>query len=59
MVARLAGYFETLLTNALMNPDARISELESLDEKDRGELLETFNSTDALYPRDESIHHLF
>jgi len=58
MVARLAGYFETLLSSALKNPEALLSELETLGAADRRELLEIFNCTDAPYPQDECIHHL-
>jgi tyrocidine synthetase III len=48
-----------LLWHALDNPARRISEIHMLGEKERAKVLESFNATDALYPRDATIGGLF
>ncbi|MEH2448299.1 MAG: amino acid adenylation domain-containing protein [Nostoc sp.] len=55
----LAGQFHKLLESAVNNPEAAISELEILSDRTRHELIVEFNQTQADYPQDKCIHHLF
>lgn len=55
----LAEQFHKLLESAVNNPKAAISELEILSDRTRHQLLVEFNLTQADYPQDKCIHHLF
>ncbi|MEH2406856.1 non-ribosomal peptide synthetase [Nostoc sp.] len=55
----LAGQFHKLVESAVNNPEAAISELEILSDHNRHELLVELNQTQADYPQEKSIHHLF
>lgn len=58
-INRLVGNFETLLHSVLKNPSSTISELEILPPNELQQLLVDFNNTQADYPKDKCIHHLF
>lgn len=55
----VAEQFQTLLENVLKNPDARISELEVLSERQRQQLIVEFNKTQTDYSQKKYIHGLF
>jgi amino acid adenylation domain-containing protein len=58
-VRRMAGHFAALLRAALHDPDARVSALPLADEAERRTVVETWNATDAPYPRHATIPALF
>ena len=58
-IERLAGQFQTLIQGFIDKPRATISELEILSEREKYQLLVEFNDTQADYPQDKCIHHLF
>ncbi len=58
-IADLAEQFHKLLESATYHPEAAISELEILSDRTRHHLLFEFNQTQADYPQDKCIHHLF
>ncbi|HZD33169.1 MAG TPA: AMP-binding protein, partial [Candidatus Angelobacter sp.] len=58
-VEHLAGYYITLLSAALADPDAQVSRLPMLDESERHQLLVEWNQTAADYPRSKCYHQLF
>ncbi|HYH79975.1 MAG TPA: condensation domain-containing protein, partial [Longimicrobium sp.] len=58
-VERLGGHLVRLLEAAVAEPDARLSELEVLDDAERRRVLEEWNATEREYPRGVCIHHLF
>ena len=58
-VERLLGHFRTLLEAVSENPDQPISRLPLLTSHDYTRMLSDWNATDAEYPRDKCIHHLF
>jgi non-ribosomal peptide synthetase component F len=58
-ITRMAGHFETLLTAIVANPQQRLCELPLLTETERHQLLVEWNNTQANYPKDQCIHHLF
>ena len=58
-VARMAGYFTTLLSGALSSPESEVSRLPLLDEKELQQLVVEWNQTSADYPRDRCFHELF
>jgi amino acid adenylation domain-containing protein len=58
-VERLLGHFRTLLEAVSENPDRPISRLSLLTSQESMRMLSDWNATDAEYPRDKCIHHLF
>ena len=51
--------FQTLVASTVNNPEAKVSELEILSQRDRHKLLIEFNQTQQDYPLDKCIHELF
>ncbi|MDB4950669.1 MAG: tycC1, partial [Gemmatimonadetes bacterium] len=58
-VRRMLGHLERLLERVAETPDARISELELIEEGERRLVVDEWNRTDAPYPSDRCIHQLF
>src|SRR5439155_15928594 len=58
-VERVAGQLECLLSHAAVDPHAAAGALQILTESDRRRLVDELNRTEADYPRDRCIHHLF
>ncbi|NWG12116.1 MAG: amino acid adenylation domain-containing protein, partial [Acidobacteria bacterium] len=56
---RLILCYETLLEAVAAEPHRRISELPLIAEAERGQVLVEWNRTQAGYPRDLCVHHLF
>jgi amino acid adenylation domain-containing protein len=56
---RIAGYFTTLLAAAVANPEANVSRLPMLAEKELRQLTVEWNQTAAEYPQDKCLHELF
>ena len=57
-IERLAGHYHTLLEGVVADPDQRLSLLPLLSDAERRQLLVTWNSTHADYPRDVCLHEL-
>lgn len=51
--------FQTLVASAVEKPEAKVNELEILNESDRHQLLVEFNQTQTDYLLDKCIHQLF
>lgn len=58
-IARMAGHFQELLRQIVLNSAARVSELPILTQDERRQLLVDWNDTAASYPRESCLHHLF
>ena len=58
-VEALATHYETLLSDALDNPNEQISRLRILDERRLELQLRGWNATSTDYPREACIHELF
>ena len=58
-IASMAGHFQKLLESILADPDQLISQLPVLTKTERHKLLVDWNRTQAEYPADKCIHHLF
>ena len=58
-IARMAGHFQELLSQIVVNPEKRVSELGLLGEDERRHLLQDHNATAAHYPRELCLHQLF
>jgi amino acid adenylation domain-containing protein len=58
-IHRLLGYFQTLLAGIVTQPTARLSALPLLTEAERQQLLVTWNATQAAYPQEACVHHLY
>ena len=57
-IERMAERLATLLSTALANPEARVSELPLLAESERAQILEQWNATATSYPK-TAVHCLF
>ncbi|MFN5396699.1 MAG: non-ribosomal peptide synthetase [Pseudanabaena sp.] len=58
-IASMAGHFQQLLESILADPDQLISQLPLLTKTEQHKLLVDWNLTQADYPADKCIHHLF
>lgn len=58
-IERFVGCFRKIALTVSENPDLRISEIEILSARERKQLLEEFNDTDAVYPQDKTIQEFF
>ena len=58
-IQRFAEQFQTLLTNAVHQPETAIAYLDILTPQKRQRLLVEFNQTTAPYPHEQCIHQLF
>ncbi|MCW3053635.1 MAG: Malonyl CoA-acyl carrier protein transacylase, partial [Chthonomonadales bacterium] len=56
---RIADYLRTLLAGVIADPETPLDALNLLPESMRRQLLETWNATEADYPRDLCVHTLF
>lgn len=57
-IERMVGHW-VLLEGIVADPDRRISELPLLTERERQQLLVTWNDTTVEYPHDKCVHELF
>ncbi|MBH8554262.1 amino acid adenylation domain-containing protein [Nostocaceae cyanobacterium CENA357] len=57
-IERLAGQFQSLLISVVTNPQAVISSLNILNDRDRQQLLVEFNNTQTSYQSDKCIQDL-
>ena len=58
-IEQMMRHFETLLEAVTANPDGRIADVVLLSEAEEHQQLVTWNSTEAAYPNDKTIHQLF
>ncbi|HEY9850892.1 MAG TPA: amino acid adenylation domain-containing protein [Leptolyngbyaceae cyanobacterium] len=58
-IEQLAARYQALLASVANHPEALISELEILSDRDRQKILVEFNQTKTSYPQDKCIHQLF
>ncbi|NEO30633.1 MAG: amino acid adenylation domain-containing protein [Symploca sp. SIO3C6] len=59
IITRMLGHFQTLLEGIIANPQQQISQLPLLTEAEKQQLLVDWNNTQADYPSNQCIHHLF
>jgi amino acid adenylation domain-containing protein len=52
-------YFKKIVSMAVKEPDIRISDLDILTEEEKKRILDDFNKTAAVYPKDKTVHRLF
>ena len=58
-IIRIAEHFEILLRGIIKNPQQSIAKLPLLTDSERNQLLREFNKTEAFYPKEFHVHHLF
>ncbi|MBE9167118.1 amino acid adenylation domain-containing protein [Pleurocapsales cyanobacterium LEGE 06147] len=58
-ITNIAQQFQTLLEDAIQNPETRIDRLAILASRDLQKILYEFNQTQKDYPQDKCIHQLF
>ncbi|MET0649873.1 MAG: amino acid adenylation domain-containing protein [Pyrinomonadaceae bacterium] len=58
-VEQLLGHFRNLLEGVVADPDTRLPDLPLLTEVQRRQLLDEWNDTRGVYPRDACVHELF
>ncbi|MDJ0691329.1 MAG: amino acid adenylation domain-containing protein [Xenococcaceae cyanobacterium MO_188.B32] len=58
-ITRMAGHFQTLLTEIVANPEQRVANFSLLTPAEQHQLLFEWNDTQTDYPQDKCIHQLF
>jgi amino acid adenylation domain-containing protein len=58
-ISWMLEHFKTLLSGIVINPDQRLANLPLLNKSELHQLLVDWNNTEADYPSDKCIHHLF
>jgi len=58
-IERMAGHYLELVKNILKDPGQKIKRIPILTEKEKKLILEEWNSTIVLFPKDKCIHHIF
>jgi len=58
-IERFAGYFKEIVSVVVENPEVRIADMDIIPEREKEQILYTFNDTDVEYPYDKTIHELF
>jgi amino acid adenylation domain-containing protein len=58
-IRRMVGHFERLLESLAADPNQRIADLSMLPEREKRQLLVTWNDSKKTYPREICFHHLF
>jgi amino acid adenylation domain-containing protein len=58
-IARMSGHFQRLLEAVVADPAQRLSRLPLLTDTELKQLLIEWNQTEADYPHDQCIHHMF
>ena len=58
-ISRMTGHFQTLLAGIVANPQESVGKLTLLTERERHQLLGSWNDTATAYPKDKCIHQLF
>jgi amino acid adenylation domain-containing protein len=58
-IERMMGHYQTLLAAIAQEPAQPLAQLPLLSDDERRQLLVEWNATQADYPQDSAIHHLF
>jgi len=58
-IERFIIYFKKILSMAVKEPGIRISDLEILAAEEKKRILDDFNNTTVVYPKDKTVHRLF
>jgi len=58
-MARFARHFENLTRSVLQDPKQNVSDIDMMDAAEKQQVLAGFNDTDAAYPTDSTIAHMF
>jgi amino acid adenylation domain-containing protein len=58
-VARILGHLRRVLEQVVRDPDAPVSALDLLGAEERRLVVDEWNRTDATFPADACVHHLF
>jgi acyl carrier protein len=58
-IERLSNYFRNLVRAVTAQPGMALGDIEIIGEKEKKQVMESFNQTAAPYPGDKTIHQLF
>ncbi|KAF9216449.1 hypothetical protein BGZ59_009649 [Podila verticillata] len=58
-IERYTGYLKAVLMNMVTNKGQPVASFDILSQEEKKLLLETWNETDAEYPAERCVHHLF
>ncbi|MFC2140931.1 amino acid adenylation domain-containing protein [Acidobacteriota bacterium] len=56
---RFANYFKEIVISVIRDPGKNLADIEMIPGKEKMQILVEFNSTDAEYPKNKTIHELF
>ena len=57
-IERFAGFYQNILGEIVLRPDTAIQEYDVISAGERGQILHTFNRTDASYPLEKCVYQL-
>jgi len=52
-------HYANIITDIVDFPDRKLNEINMIGEEEKKQLFEVFNNTDAVYPKEKTIHQLF
>ncbi|MGD2087372.1 MAG: non-ribosomal peptide synthase/polyketide synthase [Candidatus Aminicenantes bacterium] len=58
-INRFIRYFQKIISRVLQDPHQKIVDIEMIPEEEKQQILYEFNDTEADYPHEQTIHHLF
>ncbi|NOQ25908.1 MAG: amino acid adenylation domain-containing protein [Bacteroidales bacterium] len=58
-IEKFISYFKQIISQLSNNLDEKISSIEIITPKEKKQILNDFNNTKVLYPKDKTIHQLF
>lgn len=58
-ILRMGQHLTQLLTDAFLNPQKRLSQLDLMSAEEQDQVIEQFNHTSKIYPKDQSLVDLF
>ncbi|UCH93464.1 MAG: amino acid adenylation domain-containing protein [Candidatus Aminicenantes bacterium] len=58
-IQRFIEYFKCIITAVLKDSEIKLSQIEIIPGNEKKQILEDFNNTVTLYPKDKTIHELF
>ena len=58
-IKRFIFYFKKIVSTVVKESGIRLSDIEIISEEEKKRILNDFNKTEAVYPKDKTIHQLF
>ena len=56
---RLTAFYTRIVKGIIQNPEIRLVDIDILSHKEKNQILNDFNSTETIYPKEKTVHQLF